>query len=452
MSNIKSVVMKLTSGSTPLQPTLPSAAKAARTSIQDMPSLTPGQQLDALQLANRETALARVAQIINRQGSQLSELVLDIRGKSLPVQANIGNTDLATGDWVKVLRTGNELQLMGKLAPALEAGIAKALAQRLPGQANLATGLEKLMSSLTQGLRPPLSPGQLPSTTPAEPLPEAARKALGDLLARLPGSQSFSPGAGTRDSSVQLVKQWLSESGVFAESRLVQTPSPALPDLKLALGRIITALLARQGDTPEHFNRLTPLTSPELISAPLQFPLTTAPTPGISTEIVNTGQLLRLLAGMLNRITVNQLHSQVLSARAGGESQAPLSTVLIDLPWLTASNEPRVAQLRLEQYPDEQPHAERSQETPVYEWRLTLAMDLDEAGPLHFDIGLRQHTVSARVWAQKQSTLRQVNQELPKLRQSLCELGLEVTELECRQGAPQGQVTRLEHRLVDTRA
>ncbi len=452
MSNIKSVSMKLTSGSTPPQPPAPATTSAARTTVPEVSSPAPAQQLDALQLANRETALARVAQIINRQGSQLSELVLDIRGKSLPVQANVGNTELAPGDWVKVVRAGNELQLMGKLAPALEAGIAKALAQRLPGQMDLASGLEKLLSSLTLGVRAPLKPGQLPSTTPATPLPEAARKALGQLLTRLPGSESFSPGAGTRDQSVELVRQWLSESGVFAESRLVQTPSQNLPDLKLALGRIITALLARQGETPEQFNRLTPLASPQLVSAPLQFPLSNPQTPATSTEAASTGQLLRLLAGMLNRITVNQLHSQVLSARAGGDPQAPMATVLLDLPWLTASNEPRVAQLRMEQYPDKQDRPERNSDTPVYEWHLTLAMDLDEAGPLHFDVSLRQHTVSARVWAGKQSTLRQVNQELPKLRQSLSELGLEVGDLECRQGTPRSQITRLEHRLVDTRA
>ena len=111
--------MKLTSGSTPPQPPAPATTSAARTTVPEVSSPAPAQQLDALQLANRETALARVAQIINRQGSQLSELVLDIRGKSLPVQANVGNTELAPGDWVKVVRAGNELQLMGKLAPAL---------------------------------------------------------------------------------------------------------------------------------------------------------------------------------------------------------------------------------------------------------------------------------------------------------------------------------------------
>ncbi|MBC7184082.1 MAG: flagellar hook-length control protein FliK, partial [Marinobacter sp.] len=152
------------------------------------------------------------------------------------------------------------------------------------------------------------------------------------------------------------------------------------------------------------------------------------------------------------RITVNQLHSQVLTARGGGDAAAPASTLLLDLPWLTPQNEPRLAQVRIEQYPEDRESDRKPTGRTITEWRLSLTMDLDEAGPLHFDVALRQQAVSARVWAEKQTTLRQVNEELPALRQSLTDLGLEVTDLECRRGTPTGSITRLEHRLVDTRA
>lgn len=146
------------------------------------------------------------------------------------------------------------------------------------------------------------------------------------------------------------------------------------------------------------------------------------------------------------------MHSQVLAARGGGDAPAPLTTVLLELPWVTPQNEPKVAQLRIDQHPDERSDKRDPQKAATSEWRLALAMDLDDAGPLHFDVALRQQSVSARVWAEKQSTLRQVNEELPLLRQSLTDLGLDVTDLECRRGSPEGSVTRLEHRLVDTRA
>tara|TARA_Y100000815_G_scaffold232208_1_gene222711 strand:- start:485 stop:1705 length:1221 start_codon:yes stop_codon:yes gene_type:complete len=406
-------------------------------------------------LKNRETTLARVAEIINRQGGNSADLLLDIRGKSLLVQAAVGKTELATGDWVKVMRAGNELQLMGKLAPAPEAGIARALAQRLPWQQTLDAGLARLLGTLTQGVRQEPLPGQLPSSQSPQPLPSAARQAIEQIVARLPSGNSLTPGAGNQETTPQQVRQWLSESGLFAESRLAQAPSAQLPDLKLALGRVISALLAHQGSTPEHFNRLTPISTPELMQAPLQFPQPLAtPQPPGSGDAPTVGQMLRLLAGMLNRITVNQLHSQVLTARGGGEAPgpAPASTLVIDLPWLTPQNEPRLAQVRIEQYPEDRESEGRSGKTTTAEWRLSLTMDLDEAGPLHFDVALRQQAVSARVWAEKQATLRQVNQELPALRQSLTDLGLEVTDLDCRRGTPQSSATRLEHRLVDTRA
>ncbi|MDX1557980.1 MAG: flagellar hook-length control protein FliK [Marinobacter sp.] len=460
MSNIKSVTMKLPNGqqppTPPAQPATPTSRTAVTTEAAREPVAASARQLlDQLQLTNRETTLARVAEIINRQGSISADLLLDIRGKSLLVQAAVGKTELATGDWVKVMRAGNELQLMGKLAPAPEAGVARALAQRLPWQQSLDAGLTRLIGTLTQGLRQDPVPGQLPSSRATQPLPEAARQAIEQIVARLPSGSSLPPGSGGQDTTSQQVRQWLSESGLFAESRLAQTPSAQLPDLKLALGRITTALLAQQGSTPEQFNRLTPISTPELMQAPLQFPQPLAtPQPPGSGDAPTVGQMLRLLAGMLNRITVNQLHSQVLTARGGGDAAGPVpaSTLLLDLPWLTPQNEPRLAQVRIEQYPEDRESETRSAKTATAEWRLSLAMDLDEAGPLHFDVALRQQAVSARVWAEKQTTLRQVNQELPALRQSLTDLGLEVTDLDCRRGTPQSSVTRLEHRLVDTRA
>ncbi|MBU2955278.1 flagellar hook-length control protein FliK [Marinobacter sp. F3R08] len=452
--------MKLPSGQQP--PTLPtqpapqtsgpaSTTEAGRESV----TTSARQLLDQLQLSNRESALARVAEIINRQGGGSTDVLLDLRGKPLLVQAAVGKTELAPGDWVKVMRAGNELQLMGKLAPAPEAGIARALAQRLPWQQTLDAGLAKLMGTLTQGLKQDPLPGQLPSSSEARPLPEAARQTIEQLVARLPSGTSLTPGSGSQDTTPQQVRQWLSESGLFAESRLARTPDSQLPDLKLALGRVITALLAQQGSSPEHFNRLTPIATPELMQAPLQFPQPLAtPQARAEGEAPSAGQMLRLLAGMLNRITVNQLHSQVLTTRGGGDAAgpAPASALMIDLPWLTPQNEPRLAQVRIEQYVEDKESERESPTTATAEWRLSLSMDLDEAGPLHFDVALRQQSVSARVWAEKQTTLRQVNQELPALRQSLTELGLDVTDLDCRRGTPQSSVTRLEHRLVDTRA
>ncbi len=408
--------------------------------------------LDQLRIGHRETVLARVAEV-SRQGQAPAELRLDIRGQTLGVQAAVGQTELTPGDWIRVLRSGNELQLLGKLADTAGPTLARALIQRLPWQHNLGEGLALLARSLSQGLKAQAVPGQLPSAQSVQPLPEAARTALAQVLAALPRAGEVHPGAGRNDDVVAQIRQWLQDSGLFAESRLLRSGTPPPTDLKLALAQVATALLAEQGQPPDTFNRLTPMTSPELLQAPLSFPQNAALSSARpDSEPLTVGQALRLLAGMLNRITSNQLHSQVLATRAGAETGGgPALTLLLELPWLNAQQEPRVAQLRLE-YEGEQGERRRRQRVSAGEWRVTLAMELDRAGALQFEVALRTGSVSARVWAEKPSTLRQVNRELPLLRRSLADLGLEVAELETRQGRPRHPETRIEHRLVDTRA
>jgi hypothetical protein len=424
------------------------------------PALSAQRVLDQLQVGRNESLLARVTEVIQRRDGG-AELLLDLRGKPLQVQASIGETKLQAGDWIKVLRAGNELQLMGKLAAAPEVSLAQALVQRLPWQQSLDSGLARLMAGLQQGVKADTPLGQLPSQAvsgaAAQPLPQAARQALEQLFARLPASNQLAPGAGQQTAAVQQVQQWLSESGLFAEARLAATPSATLPDLKLAIGRVITALLAQQGHGPEQFNRLTPLASPALIQAPLQFPgaFAMAQASAVSSareEPPNVGQLLRILAGMLNRITVNQLHTQVLNARGSTDAGAPINTLLLELPWMNPQQQPKLAQLRIEQHPGKDGSGSGPSRASVGEWRLVLAMDLDQAGPLQFEVSLRQQAVSALVWAEKLATLRKVHQQLPLLRSSLTDLGLEVADLECRQGNPGPVATKLQHRLVDTKA
>lgn len=426
-------------------------------------------QLAELNLANRETALARVAEIVNQQASSASRLMLDLRGQSLMVNASIGETSLETGDWVKVMRAGNELRLMGKLAPAAESTVARALAQRLPWQQSVDSGLARVLSALTNGLR--ADPGaavQNPGaalTGGTQPLPQGLRQAIEQLAAMLPGRQALAARgqvqtplgtippalAGGPDSlAANQIRQWIEQSGLFAESRTARATDAPPADLKLAIGKIVHQLLELQGQKADGFNRLTPIPSADLVQAPLQFPATAQP-PQFSAEPASVGQMLRLLAGVLNRITVNQLHSQILSTRTTADAPAPNNTLVMDLPWLNHNNEPRMMQLRVEEHAgdSEETHPTRSRNT---EWKLSLAMDLDETGPLHFDVSLGFGQVSAQVWAERQSTLKQAREQLPALRKSLNDLGLEVTDLECRRGIPQGATTHLEHRLVDTRA
>ncbi|TGN41256.1 flagellar hook-length control protein FliK [Marinobacter confluentis] len=481
--------MKVPNGNLP-PPAPDGPLQTARAALQGQPAEvsqanSARAQLAQLNLANRETVLARVAEVINQQSTGASRLLLDVRGQSLAVNATIGETALETGDWVKVMRAGNELRLMGKLATAAESTVARALAQRLPWQQSLDAGLARVLTALTSGVRADAGTA-IPApatgfTDAAQPLPPGVRQAIEQLATLLPNRQALSalvagdagprgqaapPAAGSAPlggsgaatttgpgaPAANQIRQWLEQSGVFAESRTARAPDAPPADLKLAIGRIIHQLLELQGQNLNAFNRLTPIPSPDLVQAPLQFPAASSPQMAqFSSEPVSVGQMLRLLAGVLNRITVNQLHSQILSTRTTADAPAPNNTLVVDLPWLNQNNEPRVIQVRVEEQARESDN-DRNNRSRNTEWKLSLAMNLDEAGALHFDVSLGFGKVSAQVWAERQSTLQQARERLPELRRSLVDLGLEVTDLECRRGIPRGATTHLEHRLVDTRA
>lgn len=456
-------MMKLPNGN-PQPPVSPSPTRegpAARNTTpgdagQTSPARTAAQLLDGLELGNRQAVIARVAQVLQAAGEQPQQALLDVKGRSLLVDLPMLEPRIQSGDLLRIMRAGQELQLLEKLAAPAEARLAQALARHLPGQHRLDSGLNQLINSLSTGVRPTPGSAALPGTV--EPLPAAAREAIQGLLRQVPSGTGFtSPGAGAgTETTSNPVRQWIASSGLFTEAHLGQQREPAVADLKLALGRIITSLLQHQGLDQAQFSRYTPLPSQDLMAAPLQFPVTAAASgnAGPAPEPMSTGQMLRLLAGMLNRITVNQLHSQLLSTRTAAEAPAgATSTWLVDLPWLSPQGDARIAQLRLEQHDaGDDSGSNQPQRQGVSEWRFSLALDLDTAGPVFFEVALREAAVSARVWAERQGTLQQVRQHLDGLRDRLTELGLEVTGLECRRGSPQGATTRLEHQLIDIRA
>lgn len=419
-------------------------------------SASAARLLDQLRLNQGQSTLARVVQVLEQSGAKPAQTLLALRGQTLPVNSDTG---LQPGQWVRVARAGNELRLTEQLAPTQtpEARIARQLAQHLPWQHRLDTGL----AALRQAIQSPTQQ-TAPSTTASQGLSEGARQTIEQLFQQLPRSSQLDTSQRSTTDAIDTVRNWIRDSGLFTESHLARGGKDAAggPDLKLALGRIITSLLQSGGEPPQAFNRYTPLTSPDLMRAPLQFPppLATATESGATQarrDNASTGQTLRMLSGMLNRINVNQLHSQALGA-APAAADAPgtpgTPTLLMELPWVDATEQTRFAQMRLEKHGDKDGESSDGEPRKVAQWRLTLSVDLAEAGTLTFELALQQQQLSGRIWAERTQTLRDARDTLPDLTQRLNDLGLEVTELECRRGQPAGVRTQLEQRLVDTRA
>lgn len=426
-------------------------------------TISARQLLDQLQLRQGQQVLARVAQVLQKTSSAPEQLLLDVRGKPLVTDSV---PQLKPGDWVRMQRAGNELRLISQLQTqgSPQARIAQQLAQHLPWQHRLDQGLAQLASAIGRGGQQGASSAA--TSSPLQNLPAGVRESIQSLLQNIPRAEnltSTSSGTKSGNDSVQTLRSWLRDSGLFTEARLAQAPKDAQSDFKVLLARVVDALLHAQGtpkdasqaERTQSFNRYVPLTSQDLVQAPLQFPqASSAPAQSPSTQdSMTTGQMLRLLAGMLNRVNVNQLHSQVLAARTGAEGMPgpAVPTWLMELPWVDTNDQARMAQMRLERHdPDEE--ASNRPKRKVAQWRLTLAMDLEEAGPVTFEMSLQNQQVTTRIWAERTETLKRANEDLPFLRQRLDDLGLEVVELECRRGKPQGAKTQLDHRLVDTRA
>ena len=423
-----------------------------------------GQLLDGLRLQPGGQALAQVIARLEDTGNGNSRLLLELAGRQVTVDAEM---DLKPGQWIKVERAANQLRLMTTLTtPAdsttqLQGQVAGALAQRLPFQHRLDTGLLQLM----RALQATGSNGSLTgtSTQTAAPLPPTAQTAIGKLLQQLPPQQALAQ-LGGKSGDAAMVKRLLAGSGLFTEARLAQASqtggTPPAGDLKLALMELVADLAGSRD--PRQLTALLrdvkPSVSDDLVQAPLQFPGAPAPVnsnhgfiPLADDKPLDTGQMLKLLAGMLNRIAVNQLHSQSLTTQ--NTPDGPLHhTWLLEIPWLNPQGEPRSAQLRLERHPEDGGNANEKRRQRTIQWRLNLALDLDHLGPVFFEVALHNRKLETSIWAERETTVRLLEQQSDGLRQRLSDLDLEVARLECLRGHPQRRRTQLEQRLVDIRA
>lgn len=458
----------------------PTGPRGDNAAITPREGLSGGQMLERIAMKDGESRLAR---LLTRSGDspQGGRALLEISGQRLPVQTD---GRIPAGDLIRVLRAGNELRLMALPEAPQRSALSQALASKLPFQQDLQSGFNRLLQGASQSSQPQLRQAltQLLAMLPnqASLSQGGARPPAGQTATAQPQSASgtTSPQPGTPQntgplpgllqnaqggSSVESIRQWLSSSGVFSEARLATAaPGETLtPDLKQALLRVARQLLgdgrqpAPAAETARQLRGLTPETSPNLQQGgQLQFPTSTPPPPpqGAAREPLGVGEALRLLAGMLNRISVNQLHSQVLSGGGGQEAAQTGQTVLMELPWLNAHGEARTAQLRLEQHQEEQPEEEAGENSQQTQWRLNLTLDLDGLGPLYFDLRLQQRQLDTRIWAESPLALGLLESTSEALAERLRKLELTVPPIACHLGKPVQLKTRLSQQLIDERA
>jgi len=285
--------------------------------------------------------------------------------------------------------------------------LSNALANLLPAQGSQAP----LLAALSAAAQNPAAIAGLPPDLQA---------ALLKTLERLPSlAQALRP---------ETLRQAIRASGLFYEARLAQLAAGAHllarldGDLKAALLSLATQLRALPGSPvpwPARPNRET--APPRSGSGPVA--------QGRVTGEITAGSAPPL-PGMLRAASEQALARLVLHQWSALEnSESGQSRWLLELP-LRSGDGTDIVHLLLER--------EQNRGAPEQEavWRVELALDLPELGPVHVRIAVSGDQVSTQVWARETSTVARVHEALPELRSALEGRRLRVRDLGCHHGEP----------------
>jgi len=170
----------------------------------------------------------------------------------------------------------------------------------------------------------------------------------------------------------------------------------------------------------------------------------------LAKQEFTTGQLLKLLASMINRLQFNQLNSLYQSQSQSTES-LNMQSWFFELPFLVSETQVNTFNLRLDKEEANQ-QEENSEKQQSIQWKLSLSFDFEELGPIYIQVNLTPPVVSSTIWADKEETLALVKKESAYLRARLKDLDLEVADIFCQKGQPKQQQAKLDRSLVDIKA
>ncbi len=246
-----------------------------------------------------------------------------------------------------------------------------------------------------------------------------------------------------------------SGSGPPLSGSAYQLPSP---DLKGVLMQLVAALSQMQKSPPQEAGArpgLEGLAQPELLKQAFEFPHMLSLNASakrashiLADQELSTGQLLKLLAGMLNRIHFNQLNS-VYQSQTNTADNVTQQSWFVELPILNGQ-QVQSFQIRIDKEEEKNRDQEKKDKKP--QWTIALSFDLESLGPIHVQVKLSPPAVSSTLWAEQASTHALLEKERSHFRERLQELGLEVDEIVCQQGQPKATPNPIQHNLVDIKA
>ncbi len=305
-------------------------------------------------------------------------------------------------------------RMTGLALPAAES--ATRPGQGMPAQATLRPVM------LPQGLPAPLAEAVLQGAARHLPLAPVLTALLGKasetglppalqgLLQSLQGLRSSPASLATPEG----LQSALARSGLFLESNLARALPGQVPtaDLKSSLVALRqTADQARQA------------------------------APG---DPAGMGDLARLAEGGTERIKLMQLASlpanpEIVRTDEAGQGFR-LSVSLPLAPQGPDRPQTAVMGLMIEHQPDNAPapedalRQESNGEAQPFPWKVRIALDLEETGPVEAEIGLRGQSVSVQVWAEQPAMARLARQKIGDLHRSLSGAAFEIVRLDVHDG------------------
>jgi hypothetical protein len=235
----------------------------------------------------------------------------------------------------------------------------------------------------------------------------------------------------------------VSRSGLFLEAHLAKAApqQPVLPDLK----SLLIHLKSLTGQKEEQAGNAAPAKAdiaPHQPTLPrTQLTATQAP-PDLARAVEGAVERLKLMQLVSlpdhPEITVTDDRAQPMRLALS----IPLATQGLDRPHTA------VLGMMIEHQPQPQEttpyeaEADGSNEGEPFPWKVRIALDLEETGPVQAEIALRGQTIAVTLWAEHTSMAKRARSEIGTLHDALSQAAFDVARLEVKDGRPQGKVPR----------
>lgn len=335
-----------------------------------------------------------------------------------------------------------------------------ALATHTPAAASLLeSDFKANLLRLVQLVRNWPGSGQTPSTPSAPPGQPAAARAQGpspqpapsDPATNRPPASSSSPSQATPSPATAAAEPKTPQAPPAVQTQNVQRAieTAATPPLQRPGGVSAAATSPPAGTTPGQSGSPQPAAASGL-NPPPPFagaaPIPQSPVQA-SIDLLNRLGHVRLDLLQQTEAALARMHlNQLVSLPREGDHR--LVEWLFDIP-VRRDDDIDLWSVRLHRDTD---NKKAARETADANWSVQLAFDLPGLGPMQAQVNLHGERVSTYFRAERTETLPLLRDHLHELRRALLEAGLEVGDLDCRQGVTRDAGERPVDPLIDEKA